>query len=74
VAPAAAGKNEEMATRADGQEAAQLARRILDAVERGELDADSPAARRLVRRLEGAAAAWEAEAVSSKRSVRKQSR
>lgn len=37
------------------QIAAQLVRQILLAVEQGELDADSPAARRLLRRPEGAA-------------------
>jgi hypothetical protein len=50
-----------VATRRDRKHAAELARRILEAMERGELEADSPAARRLARRLEGAASAWEVE-------------
>ena len=48
------------------REAADLLRRILAAVERGEIDAASPAARRLLRRLEGALAAWEAESETSR--------
>ena len=51
----------DMTTKAERLEAAQLARRLLDAVERGDLEADTPAGRRLVRRIEGATAAWEAE-------------
>ena len=49
-------------TSKDRQEAAALVRRLLAAVEQGEIEADSPTARRLLRRLEGAVAAWEAEA------------
>jgi hypothetical protein len=54
-----------VASRRDRQDAAQLARRILDSVERGELEAETPAARRLLRRLEGAAAAWAADSTTS---------
>jgi hypothetical protein len=55
------GQNDAVATKKDRQAAAKLARRLLDAVARGELDAESPAARRLLRRIEGAVAAWEGE-------------
>ncbi len=41
------------------REAAEGLRRLLAAVEAGEIDAETPQARRLVRRLEGAVAAWE---------------
>jgi len=41
-------------TRADRQEAAALLRRVLDAVDRGDLTADGPAAAAVVRLLEGA--------------------
>lgn len=51
-----------MITKHERQEAAATVRRLLAAVECGGIDADSPAARRLIRRLEGAAAAWEVEA------------
>ena len=54
-------QNDAVARKKDRQEVAALARRILGAVERGEIEADSPAARRLLRRLEGATAVWEAE-------------
>jgi hypothetical protein len=37
----------------DEREAAEMLRRVLDAVDRGELSADTPAERRNVRRLEG---------------------
>ncbi len=40
--------------RADRQEAVDLLRRVLKAVDRGDLTADGPAAVALVRRLEGA--------------------
>ena len=40
-------------------EAAQVVRRLLVVVEKREIDADSPKARALQRRLEGAVAAWE---------------
>jgi hypothetical protein len=42
-------------------EAAAAIKRLLDAVDRGEIEADTPQARRLVRRLEGAFAAWKSE-------------
>jgi len=38
--------------------AAQAVEALLGAVERGEIEADTPQARRLARRLEGAVAAW----------------
>jgi hypothetical protein len=38
---------------ADQREAAEMLRHILDAVDRGELTADTPEERRNVRRLEG---------------------
>lgn len=50
-----------MATKKDRQDAAVLGRRVLAAIEAGEFEADTPSARRLLRRLEGAVAAWEAE-------------
>lgn len=56
----------------DRHEAAELLRRILAAVERGEIDAASPAARRLLRRLEGALAAWESESETSRATARGQ--
>jgi hypothetical protein len=40
--------------------AAHSLRRVLDAVERGDLKAVTPQDRALLRRLEGALAAWEA--------------
>jgi transcription elongation GreA/GreB family factor len=40
-------------------EAAQAVRRLVTAIEKGEIDADSPKARALQRRLEGVVAAWE---------------
>lgn len=43
----------------DRTEAAALLRRVLDAVDRGELSADGPAAVAVVRRCEGAAIALE---------------
>lgn len=46
--------------RRDRRDAADLLRGVLDAVERGELRADSPAAVATVRRLEGALLALEA--------------
>ena len=42
-------------TQPDMAEVAVLLRRLLDAVEAGELEAESPTARALVQRLEGAA-------------------
>jgi hypothetical protein len=40
-------------------EAAAALRRLLAAIDAGEIDADDPKARALRRQLEGAAAAWE---------------
>ena len=40
-------------------EATQALRRLLAAIENGEIDADDPKARALQRRLEGAVAAWD---------------
>lgn len=48
-------------------EAAAMLRRVLDAVHRGELDADGREALGLLRRMEGAAAALEASSASQKR-------
>jgi hypothetical protein len=45
--------------KADEREAAEMLRRLLDAVDRGELSADTPAERRNLRRLEGMLAACE---------------
>jgi hypothetical protein len=42
------------------RDAAQILRRILAAVDGGEIDADDPQGRALHRRLEGVVAAWEA--------------
>lgn len=47
-------------TRADRQEAADLLRRVLDAVGRGDLAADAPVAAGVMRRLEGALLALQA--------------
>lgn len=40
-------------------EAAEALRRLLAAIDAGEIDADDPKARALRRRLEGAMAAWD---------------
>jgi hypothetical protein len=48
------------ATDDTAREAAAMLRRVLDAVERGDLDAGSGRATALVRKIEGAAAALEA--------------
>ena len=48
-------------SRATVTDAAEVLRRILAAVEAGEIEADTPQARRLVRRIEGAQAAWGTE-------------
>ncbi len=40
---------------------AQALRRLLDAIDRGEITADTPAERRIVRRIEGAVVALEAK-------------
>jgi hypothetical protein len=53
----------------DRREAAAAIRRLLDAVERGEISADSPQERRMLRRLEGAAAAWTADEKPPTKSV-----
>jgi hypothetical protein len=45
----------------DQREAAEMLHRLLDAVDRGELSADTPEERRNVRRLEGMLVALEAE-------------
>ena len=45
-------------SRSTTAEAAQALRRLLAAVDDGEIDADDPKARALQRRLEGAIAAW----------------
>jgi hypothetical protein len=45
---------------ADQRDSAEMLRRLLDAVDRGELTADTPAERRNLRRLEGMLAALEA--------------
>ena len=55
-------QNDAVVSKKDRQDGAELADRILTAVESDELEADSPAGRRLLRRLEGAVAAWQAEA------------
>ena len=39
--------------------AAATLRRLLDAIDKGEIDADGPKGRALHRRLEGVVAAWE---------------
>lgn len=49
------------------REAAALLRDVLAAVERGELDAGSPRAKALVRRIEGAMAGLETRAATSER-------
>jgi hypothetical protein len=46
-------------TRSTVAEAAEALRRLLAAIDAGEIDADDPKARALRRQLEGAAAAWE---------------
>src|SRR6266851_1696945 len=51
-------------------EAAAMLRRLLDAVERCELDADSPRARRLFLRLDGAAQALDITAAGPKQRPR----
>lgn len=45
--------------RADRRDASRLLHRLVDAAEHGEVEADTPSARRLLRRLEGAASALE---------------
>jgi hypothetical protein len=49
---------------ADLAEAARLARAVLDAVDRGEIEATTPRAVAMLRRIEGAAVAWETAAGS----------
>ena len=46
-------------------EAAEALRRILEAVDAGEIDVEAPRAKQLLRRLEGAVAAWETEGRSA---------
>jgi hypothetical protein len=48
-------------SRAAVTDAAEVLSRLLAAVEAREIEADTPQARRLVRRIEGAQGAWEAE-------------
>jgi hypothetical protein len=52
--------------KSDERAAAEMLRRVLDAVDRGELTADTPAERRNVRRLEGMLAALEARTPKSR--------
>lgn len=47
-----------------------MLRRLLDAVDRGELTAETPAERRNLRRLEGMLAALQAAAIRSARATR----
>lgn len=54
-------------TTPDPQQAAEMLRRLLDAVESGELDADSAHARALMRRIEGAVTALDAMPEARKR-------
>jgi hypothetical protein len=49
----------EMPTQADYRDAAETLRKLLNAVERGEIDSDTPAERRTVRRIEGLVASFE---------------
>jgi hypothetical protein len=56
----ALGRQTGAVRRSDEREAAEMLRRLLDAVYRGELTADTPAERRNVRRLEGMLAALDA--------------
>ncbi len=52
---------------ADQLEAAAALRHLLEAVERGDIDASTGSERRMVRRLEGAVAALEVSARPSRR-------
>lgn len=49
-------------TKKDGKQAGDLTRRLVDAVEHGGPGGRHAAGRRLLRRLEGAIAAWQVEA------------
>ena len=49
------------------KEAAAVLRRLLDAVDDGQLDAPGSQGARLLRRMEGAVAAWEAEVEAARR-------
>ena len=51
-----------MPSKTDAAEAAAMLGRVLEAVDRGELDAESAHARALVRQMEGAAVAFEVAA------------
>jgi hypothetical protein len=53
--------------KADERGAAEMLRRLLEAVDRGELTADTPAERRNLRRLEGMLAAMKEGSWSSRR-------
>jgi len=55
-------------TRAEMLEGAAMLRRLLAAVEAGELEADTPMGAVLRRHIEGAAAAWEEAARPRRRS------
>lgn len=50
-----------MATARDRRAAARVLRRLVEAVDRGEVTADTPQDRRYLRRIEGAIAALEAD-------------
>ena len=60
-------KSERPSSQATVTEAAATLRRLLDAIEEGEIDADGPNGRALHRRLEGVVAAWEEAAGESDR-------
>ena len=53
--------NEPSAPSHTSAEAVEIIRRLLGMIDDGEIDADTPQARRMVRRLEGAEGAWEAD-------------
>ena len=61
----AVARSQRPPTRSTVSEAAAALRRLLDAIDQGEIDADDPKGRALHRRLEGAAAAWEEAAAES---------
>jgi hypothetical protein len=54
-------QNDHAESGSSAEDAAAALRRLLEAVDAGEIEADTPQARRLLRRLEGAQAAWEVE-------------
>lgn len=53
------------------REAAAVIERLLDAARAGELEADTPQGRRLLRRMEGSAAAWGALLVTQVEAARR---